>query len=73
MGEVYLAQHPRLPRPLKIFPPSLTDDRDFRKRLAPRPNSQRPCGTRTFLLCTIEMSSTVNWIAIDYVEGTVRS
>jgi serine/threonine protein kinase, bacterial len=34
MGEVYLAQHPRLPRrdALKILPEKMTADRDFRAR-----------------------------------------
>ena len=34
MGEVYLAQHPRLPRrdALKTLPPSLTADSEFRQR-----------------------------------------
>ena len=34
MGEVYLVQHPRLPRhdALKILPPELTTDNDFRER-----------------------------------------
>ena len=34
MGEVYLAQHPRLPRrdALKILPSELTADREFRQR-----------------------------------------
>ncbi|WP_343709863.1 serine/threonine-protein kinase [Mycobacterium sp.] len=36
MGEVYLAQHPRLPRrdALKILPAALTADHDFRQRLS---------------------------------------
>src|SRR5687768_10539603 len=34
MGEVYLVRHPRLPRhdALKILPPELTTDNDFRER-----------------------------------------
>ena len=34
MGEVYLAQHPRLPRrdALKILPRAMTADREFRDR-----------------------------------------
>ena len=34
MGEVYLVKHPRLPRrdAVKILPPSLTGDNDFRER-----------------------------------------
>lgn len=34
MGEVYLARHPRLPRlyALKVLPPSLSADSDYRDR-----------------------------------------
>jgi serine/threonine-protein kinase len=36
MGEVYLAQHPRLPRrdALKVLPAALTADREYRQRLS---------------------------------------
>jgi serine/threonine protein kinase len=36
MGEVYLAQHPRLPRrdALKVLPAALTADRDYRQRFS---------------------------------------
>jgi serine/threonine-protein kinase len=36
MGEVYLVQHPRLPRQeaLKILPPNVSADLEYRKRFA---------------------------------------
>jgi hypothetical protein len=41
MGEVYLAQHPRLPRQeaLKILHPDLTTDHDFRRRFIRKADS----------------------------------
>lgn len=73
MGEVYLAQHPRLPRQdaLKILPASLTDDREFRERF----------NREADLAATLRHPNIVGlhdrgeydgqlWIAMDYVDGT---
>jgi serine/threonine-protein kinase len=73
MGEVYLAQHPRLPRleALKILPTSLTDDDDFRQRFNreadlaaslwhPNIVGLHDCGEFEGQL----------WIAMDYVDGS---
>jgi serine/threonine protein kinase, bacterial len=73
MGEVYLAQHPRLPRrdALKILPTDVSTDREFRERF----------NREADLAATLWHPSVVGvhdrgefdgqlWIAMDYVEGT---
>jgi serine/threonine-protein kinase len=73
MGEVYLTQHPRLPRldALKILPASLTDDADFRQRF----------NREADLAATLWHPNIVGlhdrgefdgqlWITMDYVDGT---
>ncbi|MBS4730652.1 serine/threonine protein kinase [Mycobacterium sp. SM1] len=73
MGEVYLAQHPRLRRrdALKILPESLTVDREFRERFHREAD----------LVAELWHPNIVGvhdrgefdgqlWIAMDYVEGT---
>src|ERR1700722_9378090 len=73
MGEVYLAQHPRLPRldALKILPASLTQDADYRQRF----------NREADLAATLWHPNIVGlhdrgefegqlWITMDYVDGT---
>jgi serine/threonine protein kinase, bacterial len=73
MGEVYLAEHPRLPRrdALKILPQVMTADSDFRERFHREAD----------LAATLWHPNIVQvhdrgefegqlWIAMDYVEGT---
>src|ERR1700753_2668317 len=73
MGEVYLAQHPRLPRrdALKVLPTDVSSDREFRERF----------NREADLAATLWHPSVVGvhdrgefdgqlWIAMDYVEGT---
>src|ERR1700739_4750025 len=72
MGEVYLAQHPRLPRrdALKILPEATTEDSEFRDRFL----------REAELAATLWHPNIVQvhdrgkfdgqlWIAMDYVEG----
>ncbi|OBA83417.1 protein kinase [Mycobacterium sp. 1164966.3] len=72
MGEVYLAQHPRLPRldALKILPASLTEDADYRQRF----------NREADLAATLWHPNIVGlhdrgefdgqlWITMDYVDG----
>jgi serine/threonine-protein kinase len=73
MGEVYLAQHPRLPRRdvLKILPTHLTADREFRERfireadLAAQLSHPHIVGIHD----RGEFQGQL-WISMDYVEGT---
>src|ERR1700710_486463 len=73
MGEVYLAQHPRLPRldALKILSMNATDDEEFRARFT----------REAELAATLWHPHIVGvhdrgefddrlWISMDYVEGT---
>ncbi|MCV7103204.1 serine/threonine protein kinase [Mycobacterium palustre] len=73
MAEVYLAQHPRLPRrdALKVMPEAMTADNDFRERFHREAD----------LAATLWHPHIVGvhdrgefdgrlWIAMDYVEGT---
>jgi serine/threonine protein kinase, bacterial len=73
MGEVYLAQHPRLPRrdALRILPQAMTADSEFREKFHRQAD----------LAATLWHPSVVGvhdrgefdgqlWIAMDYVEGT---
>ncbi|QUR67389.1 serine/threonine-protein kinase [Mycobacterium spongiae] len=73
MGEVYLAQHPRLPRrdALKVLPAKLTADPEFRQRfnreadLAANLSNQHIVG----IYDRGEFHGRL-WISMDYVEGT---
>jgi hypothetical protein len=55
MGEIYLAQHPRLPRrdALKVLPAEVTDDTDYRERF----NREAVTATGTPAYCA-HLSST---------------
>ncbi|OBH91261.1 serine/threonine-protein kinase [Mycobacterium sp. E2733] len=73
MGEVYLAQHPRLPRldALKILPASLTDDADFRQRF----NREADLAAALWHPNIIGLHDRGEfdgqlWITMDYVDGT---
>ncbi|MDT5095586.1 MAG: serine/threonine protein kinase, bacterial [Mycobacterium sp.] len=72
MGEVYLALHPRLPRPyaLKVLAPELTDDAEFRERF----------NADAEIAATLSHPHIVGvhdrgedggrlWIAMEYVDG----
>src|ERR1700710_562283 len=73
MGEVYLAQHPRLPRQdaLKVLPASVSGDTEYRARFA----------REAEIAATLWHPHIVGvhdrgefdgqlWIAMDYVDGT---
>jgi serine/threonine protein kinase, bacterial len=73
MGEVYLAQHPRLPRrdALKVLPTALTADRDYRQRFS------READIAAELwhphIVGIHDRGEFDgqlWLSMDYVEGT---
>lgn len=73
MGEVYLAQHPRLPRreALKILPQAVTADSEFRERF------QREADVAATLfhpnIVGVHDRGEFDgqlWIAMDYIEGT---
>ncbi|MGE5696099.1 MAG: serine/threonine-protein kinase [Candidatus Sericytochromatia bacterium] len=73
MGEVYLAQHPRLPRldAIKILPVAYTSDNDFRNRF----NREADVASRLWHphIVTIHDRGEFNgqlWISMDYVDGT---
>ena len=62
MGEVYLVQHPRLPRQraLKILPVHVSADTEFRDRFYRKPTWPPPSIIRTLSAYTIEASSMAN-------------
>jgi serine/threonine protein kinase len=72
MGEVYLVQHPRMPRreALKILPASVSADREFRARfdreadLASALYHQHIVGVHDRGECDGQL-----WISMDYVDG----
>jgi serine/threonine-protein kinase len=73
MGEVYLAQHPRLPRrdALKILPADVSADREFRERF----NREADLAASLFHPHIVGVHDRGEfdgqlWIAMDYVEGT---
>lgn len=73
MGEVYLAQHPRLPRSeaLKILPAALTDDSEFRDRF----NREADLAATLWHPHIVGLHDRGEfdgqlWITMDYVEGT---
>ncbi|MFV8228388.1 protein kinase domain-containing protein [Mycolicibacterium fortuitum] len=73
MGEVYLAQHPRLPRQdaLKIMPASLTGDAQYRDRF----NREADIAATLWHPHIVGLHDRGEyegqlWIAMDYVDGT---
>jgi serine/threonine protein kinase, bacterial len=73
MGEVYLVEHPRLPRhdALKVLRPDVSGDTSFRSGLSAKPTWPLGCATPT--LCGIHDRGEHDgqlWIAMDYIEGT---
>ncbi|OBG80567.1 protein kinase [Mycobacterium sp. NS-7484] len=73
MGEVYLAQHPRLPRQdaLKIMPASLTNDAQYRDRF----NREADIAATLWHPHIVGLHDRGEhegqlWIAMDYVDGT---
>jgi serine/threonine protein kinase len=73
MGEVYLAQHPRLPRrdALKVLPEAMTDDSEFRERF----NREADLAATLFHPHIVGVHDRGEfdgrlWIAMDYVDGT---
>jgi serine/threonine-protein kinase len=73
MGEVYLVQHPRLPRKdaLKILPPSLTADVEFRQRFI----READLAAKLFHPHIVGMHDRGEfdeqlWISMDYIDGT---
>src|SRR5271167_436335 len=73
MGEVYLAQHPRLPRhdALKILPSELTANDEFRQRFSRE--ADLAAGLYNEHIVGIHDRGEYQgqlWISMDYVEGT---
>lgn len=73
MGQVYLAQHPRLPRrdALKILPRELTSDDEFRQRF----NREADLAASLYNEHIVGIHDRGEyegqlWISMDYVEGT---
>jgi serine/threonine protein kinase len=73
MGEVYLAQHPRLPRndALKVLPADVSADPEFRSRF----NREADLAAALFHPHIVGVHDRGEfegqlWIAMDYVEGT---
>lgn len=73
MGEVYLAQHPRLPRhdALKVLPADVSADPEFRSRF----NREADLAAALFHPHIVGVHDRGDfegqlWIAMDYVEGT---
>jgi serine/threonine-protein kinase len=73
MGEVYLAEHPRLPRQdaLKVLPESVSTDSDFRERF----HREADIAARLFHPHIVGVHDRGEfdgrlWISMDYVEGT---
>ncbi|MHC9295866.1 serine/threonine-protein kinase [Mycobacterium sp. LTG2003] len=73
MGEVYLAQHPRLPRQdaLKILPSSISADTEYRDRF----NREADIAASLWHPHIVEIHDRGEyqgklWIAMDYVDGT---
>src|ERR1700739_4985137 len=76
MGEVYLAQHPRLPRrdALKILPTDVSADREFRERF----NREADLAATLWHPHIVGVHDRGEfdgqlWISMDYVEGTDAS
>jgi serine/threonine protein kinase, bacterial len=73
MGEVYLAQHPRLPRrdALKVLPASLTADREFRQRFSREADIAAELW-HPHIVGIHDRGEFEGqlWLSMDYVEGT---
>jgi serine/threonine-protein kinase len=73
MGEVYLVQHPRLPRleALKILPEDVSADTEFRQRFA-READIAASLWHPHIVAVHDRGEHDGqlWIAMDYVEGT---
>jgi serine/threonine protein kinase, bacterial len=76
VGDVYLAQHPRLPHwnALKVLFATLTEDREFRDRFM----QETPIATTLYHPHILEVeyrgeTDGLLWIAMDYVNGTSAS
>src|SRR6266403_331719 len=73
MGEVYLAQHPRLPRQdaLKVLGPSVSSDTSFRERFIRE--ADLAAGLRHPHIVAIHDRGEQDgqlWIAMDFIDGT---
>ena len=73
MGDVYLAQHPRLPHwnALKVLSATLTEDREFRDRFM----RETPIATTLYHphILEVEYRGETDgqlWVTMDYVNGT---
>lgn len=73
MGEVYLVQHPRLPRreALKVLPAELTSDHEYRERF----DREAAMGAALWHPNIVALHDRGKfdgqlWISMDYVEGT---
>jgi serine/threonine protein kinase, bacterial len=73
MGEVYLAQHPRLPRrdALKVLPASLTGDQEYRQRLSREADIAAELW-HPHIVGIHDRGEFEGqlWLSMDYVEGT---
>src|SRR6478735_5780449 len=73
MGEVYLVQHPRLPRQeaLKVLCPDLSSDASFRERFIRE--ADLAAGLRHPHIVGVHDRGEYDahlWIAMDYIDGT---
>lgn len=73
MGEIYLAQHPRLPRndAVKVLPTTFTDDHEYRERF----NREADIAATLWHPHIVGVHDRGEfegqlWISMDYVEGT---
>ena len=73
MGEVYLAQHPRLPRrdALKVLPASLTGDDEYRQRFSREADIAAELW-HPHIVGIHDRGEFEGqlWLSMDYVEGT---
>src|SRR5882672_5071807 len=73
MGEVYLVQHPRLPRQeaLKVLRPDISSDPSFRERFIRE--ADLAAGLRHSHIVGVHDRGEYEgqlWIAVDYIDGT---
>ncbi len=73
MGQVYLAQHPRLPRrdALKVLNPQISDDDTFRQRFIQEADIAAAL-THSHIVTVYDRGDTDGtlWIATQFVDGT---
>lgn len=73
MGEVYLAQHPRLPRQdaLKVLRPQISDDATFRQRFIQEADMAAAL-THPHIVTVYDRGDTDGtlWIATQFIDGT---